>query len=104
VNRALIKHREPIMDMQLVQERIANSATEMFACACVLSRLDSELQGVGQNGTTQPGSHRAAELFLRQSYARIRRFLADLTGNDDRELLATADAVLGKGDPQRNGR
>ena len=105
VNRALITYREPIMDMQLIQERIANAAMEMFASACVLSRLDSELQGVSQNGATMPGSHRAADLFLRQSYSRIRRFLSDLTGNDDRELLATADAVLGKGGvPSKKGR
>ncbi len=96
VNRMLITYREPIMDMQLVQERIANAAMEMFASACVLSRLDAELQGVGQNGSSAPGSHEAAELFLRQSFGRIRSFLNDLTGNDDRALLATADAVLGK--------
>ncbi|MGZ4966820.1 MAG: acyl-CoA dehydrogenase family protein, partial [Chthoniobacterales bacterium] len=41
VNRALITYREPILDMQLIQERLANSAIEMFASACVLSRLDS---------------------------------------------------------------
>ncbi len=104
VNRMLITYREPIMDMQLVQERIANAAMEMFASACVISRLDSELQGVGQNGSTAPGTHEAAELFLRQSFGRIRRFLTDLTGNDDRALLATANAVLGKSVPAgRNG-
>ena len=52
--------------------------------------------GVGQNGGSTPGNQRAAELFLRQSFARIRRFLGDLNGNDDKELLATADAVLGR--------
>jgi acyl-CoA dehydrogenase family protein 9 len=96
VNKALITYREPILDMQLVQERIANSAMEMFASACVLSRYDSELQGVGQNGNAAPGNHRSAELFLRQSLARTRRFLADLSDNDDKHLLATANAVLGK--------
>lgn len=96
VNRMLIMYREPIMDMQLVQERIANSAMEMFASACVLSRLDSELQGVSQNGALQPGSRQAAELFLNQSFRRIRHFLGDLSGNADRDLLAAADAVLGK--------
>ena len=104
VNRMLITYREPIMDMQLVQERIANAAMEMFASACVISRLDAELQGVGQNGSSAPGSHAAAELFLRQSFGRIRGFLNDLTGNDDRALLATADAVLGKSAPAgKNG-
>jgi hypothetical protein len=105
VNRALVTYREPILDMQLVQERIANAAMEMFASACVLSRMDAELQGIGQNGSAAPGSHRAAALFLRQSLTRTRRLLADLSSNDDRELLATADTVLGKDQAAgRNGR
>ena len=41
----LITYREPILDMQLVQERIAGAAMELFASACVLSRWDAELQG-----------------------------------------------------------
>src|SRR6187399_231056 len=105
VNRALIKYREPVMDMQLIQERIAGVAMEMFASACVLSRLDPELQGVGKNGDAVGGSHQAAQLFLRQSFHRIRRFLSELTDNDDKALLATANSVLGKGDPAgSNGR
>src|SRR6185436_81848 len=38
VNRALIQYREPILDMQLVQERIANAAMDLFASTCVLIR------------------------------------------------------------------
>jgi hypothetical protein len=94
VNKALIKYREPVMDMQLIQERIAGVAMEMFASACVISRLDSDLQGIAQNGASAPASRKAAQLFLRQSFARIRRFLAELTDNDDAELLATANSVL----------
>ena len=101
MNRALITYREPIMDMQLVQERIAGTAMEMFASACVLSRWDAELQEVGRNGDAVAGNHRAAELFLRQSFHRIRRFLSELTDNDDKALLATANSVLGKDDPCR---
>src|ERR1700724_1741961 len=59
VNRALITYREPVMDMQLVQERIAGAAMEMFASACVISRLDAELQGVGRNGDAVAGSQPA---------------------------------------------
>src|SRR5436853_7264559 len=43
VNRALITYREPILDMQLVQERIAGAAMDLFASTCVLSRWDSEI-------------------------------------------------------------
>ena len=55
VNRALITYREPVMDMQLVQERIAGAAMEMFASACVISRLDAELQGVGKKWRCRRG-------------------------------------------------
>ncbi len=95
VNRALIQYREPILDMQLIQERIAVCATEMFASACTLSRLDAELTS-HLNGASAPANRQAGELFLRQSFARIRRALAEFGENEDRRLLATADAVLGK--------
>lgn len=105
VNKSLIAYREPILDMQLVQERIANSAMELFASACVLSRLDSELQQEsGSNGRNVGASHRAADLFLRQSFRRIRGFLRGLAENDDRDLLETADAVLGKTSRRGSGR
>ncbi len=52
VNRSLITYREPIMDMQLVQERIANAAMDLFASACVLARWDSEIKAAYRNGGT----------------------------------------------------
>jgi hypothetical protein len=42
VNRALITYREPILDLQLVQERIAGAAMDLFASTCVLSNLCAE--------------------------------------------------------------
>src|SRR5213594_1129497 len=94
VNRALITYREPILDMQLVQERIANAAMDLLASACVLSRLDGEIQFARRNGDAAAPDHSAANLFLRQSFRRIRGFLAGLTDNDDKSVLATADSCL----------
>jgi acyl-CoA dehydrogenase family member 9 len=96
VNRALITYREPILDMQLVQERIAGAAMDLFASTCVLSRQDSEIQLARRNGDTAPPDHSAADLFLRQSFRRIRRLLGGLTDNDDKSVLAAANSVLGK--------
>jgi acyl-CoA dehydrogenase family member 9 len=94
VNRALIAYREPILDMQLVQERIAGAAMDLFASTCVLSRYDAELQAGRRNGETAPPQRDAADLFLRQSFRRIRTFLAGLGDNDDEAVLATAKSVL----------
>jgi acyl-CoA dehydrogenase family protein 9 len=96
VNRALITYREPILDMQLVQERIANAAMDLFASTCVLSRYDAELQSAQRNGSSSSPDQLAADLFLRQSFRRIRHFLAGLTDNEDKSVLATAKSVLAK--------
>ena len=96
VNRALITYREPILDMQLVQERIAGAAMDLFASTCVLSRQDAEIQFARRNGDSAPRDQSAGDLFLRQSFRRIRRFLAGLTDNDDKALLATAKSYLAK--------
>src|SRR6059058_3792014 len=96
VNHALIAYREPILDMQLVQERIAGAAMDLFASTCVLSRQDAEIQFARRNGDSAAPDHAAADLFLRQSFRRIRDFLAGLTDNDDRSLLATAKSFLDK--------
>src|SRR6266480_3738361 len=96
VNRALITYREPILDMQLVQERIANAAMDLFASTCVLSRYDAELQSAQRNGSSSSPEQLAADLFLRQSFRRIRHFLAGLTDNEDKWVLATANSVLSK--------
>ncbi len=95
VNRALIAYREPILDMQLVQERIADAATQLFASSCVLSRWDAEVQASRRNGST-PSEHSAAELFLRQSFRRARRLLSALNDNEDRAVLGTANSVLSR--------
>src|SRR6266850_7603273 len=96
VNRALVVYREPVLDMQLIQERIAGAAMELFASTCALSRWDSELQSRGRNGKTQPLDFAAPEYFLRKSIRHARELLAKLNDNDDRALLAAADAALGK--------
>jgi len=94
VNRSLIVYREPILDMQLVQERIAGAAMDLFASTSVLSRWDSEIQFAQGNGEKPSQKNAAAELFLRQSFRRIRSYLAGLTDNDDTFILTAADSAL----------
>src|SRR6184192_2293919 len=94
VNRALVVYREPVLDMQLIQERIAGAAMELFACTCVLSRWDSELQARRRNGEKQLLDFAAPEYFLRKSIRHAKELLAELNDNDDRALLDAANAEL----------
>jgi hypothetical protein len=95
VNRALVVYREPVLDMQLIQERIAGAAMELFASTCTLSRWDLELQSAQGNGERPAQKNTAAELFLRQSFHRIRNFLSGLSDNEDKFILQAADSALG---------
>ena len=95
VNKSLILYREPILDMQLVQERIAGAAMDLFASAATLSRWDSEIQAAQGNGQSPATKNTAAELFLRQSARRVRDFLSGLGDNDDEFILKAADSALG---------
>ncbi|HET9800594.1 MAG TPA: acyl-CoA dehydrogenase, partial [Chthoniobacterales bacterium] len=97
VNKSLVRYREPILDMQLVQERIAGAAMDLFASAATLSRWDSEIQTGQSNGQSPAQKNTAAELFLRQSFRRIRTFLDGLGDNDDKYILRAADSALGHG-------
>src|SRR5881398_1930690 len=94
VNKSLVVYREPILDMQLVQERIAGAAMDLFASTAVLSRWDSEIQFAQGNGEAPNQKNTAAELFLRQSFRRIRNYLAGLNDNDDKFVLSAADSAL----------
>lgn len=95
VQRTLRRHREEVLDRQYDQERIAWVAMELFASACVLSRLDAEQSGLVRPGDDSWRGKEAADLFLRQSARRVRLQLAALGDNDDRLTTAAADRALG---------
>lgn len=93
VEAALVRHREQILDRQLVQQPIAQAAMELYASACVLSRRDAELRSNGHpQGGWEPA---AAALLLKQSARRVRQSLAALRRRDERAaVLRTARCVL----------
>ena len=94
VQRTLRRHREAVLDRQYDQERIARAAMELFASACVLSRLDAQQCGT-ISADNDPGlGEAAAELFLRSSARRTRRHLAALDDNDDDLTTTVADRAL----------
>jgi len=68
---------------------------DLFASTAVLSRRDSEIQMAQGNGEAPSQKNAAADLFLRQSFRRIRGFLGGLNDNDDKAILTAADSALG---------
>ncbi len=85
VHKLLYRHREDILDRQLVQECIAEAVMEIYASACVLSRLDSEHADTPH---TSPGL-----LFLDQSTTRAREWLRRATTVDNAEIRKVAESL-----------
>lgn len=96
VQSMLMKHRESILFRELVQERIADAACELYASSCALSRLDHLLKLSNGRREQVECDIVAGRYFLRQSDRRIKQCLAALKDNDDAETTATAVAVLGR--------
>ena len=69
-DRAILRHRRDIVDRQLVLERLANMAIELFATACVISRTQSLIEQRGEDGAEREIS--LCDLFCVESGLRFR--------------------------------
>jgi acyl-CoA dehydrogenase family member 9 len=83
---------------QLVHERLADIAIDLYVSSCVLSRLDFMLQrGAGE---TRPadfaGEVEAGKYFLDLADRRINDRFAGLADNDDGATVRAADAALAR--------
>ena len=94
VGRLLRTHREGILDMQLIQERIAWSAVDLYVSAAVLSKLQMMLERGNGNGSMH-NDLLIGRRFCHHAAERITSRLHSLGENHDDEILAVADAVIG---------
>jgi alkylation response protein AidB-like acyl-CoA dehydrogenase len=77
VQRTLFEYREEVLERQLVQERIAWLAMELFAAACTLSRWDSEIARDDRRHDA------AARLAIADSLHRAETCLREMRSNND---------------------
>ena len=113
VVRVLGRHRERILDMELLHERIAGAAIELYAMAAVISKLQMTLNASGVNGNGNGNGHGnghthgnghghsrwtremvIGRAFCHHAARRVRRHLHELVSNTDRQILDSADAAL----------
>jgi acyl-CoA dehydrogenase family member 9 len=83
---------------QLVHERLADIAIDLYVSSCVISRLDLMLQkGAGEMRPTDfVGEVEAGKLFLDLADRRLNDRFAGLTHNDDAATIRAADAALAR--------
>lgn len=99
VSRLLAKHRERILDMQLLHQRVAWAVIEMYGLAAVISKLQSMLNQAESNGEQQ---NLECDLMVGKGYCRhaanrIQKRLKGLFRNQDERRLSVADIILQMG-------
>jgi len=91
--RATRVNGEKIISRQLVQARLADSATWLHAFACTLSKLDRDLRA-GQGGELLERDRTAALLLFDMAETHIRAAWNGLFDHHDDSIRTAADAAL----------
>lgn len=85
---------ERFIQSQLIHERLADAALDLYASACTLSRLDHIYQHGNGSPQQTHAEVAAGRYFLKLADRRIANTLAALRDNDDLFTVACADATL----------
>ena len=95
VEAVLRRYQESVLDRQYQLARIADSANELYASACVLRRLD-KLLGHGPLDAAGKLELATGRFYLLTAERRVNHNLDSLWVNDDDETTKLADLVLEK--------
>jgi acyl-CoA dehydrogenase family member 9 len=88
-----LKDETKFVQAQLIHERIADIAIDLYVSACVLSRLDHLIANPSKDVHADVA---AGRYFLKLANRRMAANFAALTDHDDADTVAVADGVLEK--------
>ncbi len=94
-DRILRKHGKNIIGKQFASRRLADIMIDLFALACVLSRVDGAVRKKGAEAAKEEIS--ILQTFARQAERRIAENLARIDDNEDEMLKALSEHAVGSG-------
>ncbi len=96
VEKALIEHGKGIIEKQMIQERMANAAIDIYLATAVLSRVTSVIERKGLDAAAEDLDN--ARIFIPMAMRRARRQVRGIERNQDDRLEALAERALERGD------
>jgi acyl-CoA dehydrogenase family protein 9 len=96
VEKALIEHGKSIIERQMLQERMANAAIDIYLATAVLARATAAIKKHGPDGATADLD--AARIFIPMAMRRTRRAIRALERNSDEGMRRLAQRALDTGD------
>jgi acyl-CoA dehydrogenase family member 9 len=98
VENLVIKHGKEIIEKQFLQERMANTAIDVYHAMAVLSRATAALEREGGDETRAAADLDCARIFVPMAMRRARRSVRALGRNQDARLKAIAERALESGE------
>jgi acyl-CoA dehydrogenase family protein 9 len=98
VEAALMKHGKQIIERQIVQERLANAAIDVYLSTAALSRCTATLERRGVDDAAAQAELDCTRIFVPMAHRRARRALRALRRNQDARLRAIAQRAVETGE------
>ncbi len=92
--RLLRTYQKEIMDRQYQLGRAADVATELYASACVLNRLDAMLRREDISAADKRWELETGRYYLKTARRRMRQAIRDMWDNDDEDTTRIADKLM----------
>ncbi len=93
--RLLVRHREDIIERQLVLDRIATSAIALYTTTAVLSRLDTDLAKVKGNVDLLGNDLAIGKLYCNYAMEQVKQNLDTLFWQQDNLIEKLSDQITG---------
>jgi len=91
-DRILRKHGKKIVDLQFPTRRLADAMIDLFALACVISRVTSSIEEKGPEKAAK--EKEILHVFAGQVRRRVKSNLGKIDENDDEQIISLADYAL----------
>jgi acyl-CoA dehydrogenase family protein 9 len=98
VENAVIKHGKGIIEKQFLQERMANTAIDVFHAMATLSRATAAVERARGDEVVAAADLDCARIFVPMAMRRARRSVRALGRNQDARLKAMAERALETGE------
>lgn len=98
VENLVIRHGKDIIEKQFLQERMANTAIDVYHAMATLSRATAALEQAGDTEDAARNDVDCARIFVPMAMRRARRSVRALGRNQDTRLKAIAERALESGE------
>lgn len=98
VERSLMRHGKKIIERQMVQERMANAAIDIYTSVASLARATRAIDRAGGDPERVTDELDYVRTYVPVASRRARRSIRGITRNDDARLRAIAERALERGE------